>query len=71
LFTIVVGRIKIGFKTLYSCIWGFNKTGIELAAHLEANLFYPLGIVNENANENYSSSESFGRALRQRFIKHL
>lgn len=66
LFTIVVGRIKNWVLKHYTvAIWGFNKTSIELAAHLEANSFFIhfVGIINENANESYGSSESFGRAL--------
>lgn len=66
LFTVVIGKIKGWvFKQHKVAIWGFNKTSIELASHLEKNSFFIdfLGIVNENATVEYTNSEDFSVAL--------
>jgi putative colanic acid biosynthesis UDP-glucose lipid carrier transferase len=44
----------------YTVAFGVLIKLVLIAAHLEANSFFIhfVGIVNENANENYSSSES-------------
>ena len=68
LFTLVIGRIKGWvFKRYTIAIWGFNKTSIELASHLETNSFFIdfLGILNENSPENYTNKKDFGLALCQ------
>lgn len=68
LFTLVIGRIKGWvFKRYTIAIWGFNKTSIELASHLETNSFFIdfVGILNENSSENYTSKKDFGLALCQ------
>jgi len=66
LFTLVIGKIKGWvFKQHKVAIWGFNKTSIELASHLEKNSFFIdfLGIVNENSTVEYTNSEDFSVAL--------
>lgn len=66
LFTIVIVRIKEWvFKRYTVAIWGFNKTSIELASHLEANshFIHFIGILNENSSKNYTTIEDFSLAL--------
>lgn len=66
LFTVVISKIKGWvFKRFTVAIWGFNKTSIELASHLETNAFFIdfVGILNENSSENYTNHEDFGIAL--------
>lgn len=71
LFTLVIGKIKGWvFKQYTVAIWGFNKTSIELASHLETNSFFIhfVGILNENSSVNYSSSEDFRFALSEAIL---
>jgi putative colanic acid biosynthesis UDP-glucose lipid carrier transferase len=66
LFTLVIGKIKGWvFKQYTVAIWGFNKTSIELASHLENNSFFInfVGILSENSSEEYTSNEDFSLAL--------
>lgn len=66
LFTLVILKIKQWVANRYTvAIWGFNKTSIELASHLEANshFIHFLGILNENSYTNYTSVEDFSFAL--------
>lgn len=66
LFTVVIGKIKKWVLKRYTvAIWGFNKTSIELASHLESNSFFIhfLGILNENSSVNYKNNEEFTLAL--------
>ncbi len=66
LFTIIIEKVKGWvFKSYTVAIWGFNKTSIELASHLEANSFFIdfLGIINENSEVIYKSHEQFSKAL--------
>lgn len=66
LFTMVIVKIKKWVDKRYTvAIWGFNKTSIELASHLEANSHFVhfLGILNENSSESYTTIEDFGIAL--------
>lgn len=66
LFTLVIGKIKGWvFKRYTVAIWGFNKTSIELASHLETNSFFIdfIGIINENSSETYTSNDNFSIAL--------
>lgn len=66
LFTMVIVKIKKWVDKRYTvAIWGFNKTSIELASHLEANSHFVhfLGILNENSSESYTTIENFGIAL--------
>lgn len=68
LFTVVIGKIKSWvFKRFTVAIWGFNKTSIELAAHLESNSFFIdfVGILNENSSDNYTNNEDFTLALSE------
>lgn len=68
LFTLVIGEIKGWvFKQYTVAIWGFNKTSIELASHLETNSFFIqfVGILNENAPADYKSNEEFSEALSE------
>jgi len=46
-------------------IWGFNKTGIELAATIETNTYFSnfLGIINSESGIRYKSKKQFGLAL--------
>ncbi|MBK0368789.1 exopolysaccharide biosynthesis polyprenyl glycosylphosphotransferase [Flavobacterium agrisoli] len=72
LFTIVISRIKFWvFKPFTVGIWGFNKTSIELAAHLESNSYFIdfVGIVNENENVEIGSIEKFTEALSEAIHK--
>lgn len=66
LFTLVIGKIKGWvFKNYTVAIWGFNKTSIELASHLETNSFFIdfVGILNENSSETYTNNDDFSVAL--------
>jgi putative colanic acid biosysnthesis UDP-glucose lipid carrier transferase len=66
LFTLVIGKIKGWvFKRYTVAIWGFNKTSIELASHLETNSFFIdfMGILNENSSVNYTNNDDFSLAL--------
>ena len=46
-------------------IWGFNKTGIELAAQIETNDYFSnfLGIINSESYIPYKSKKEFGVSL--------
>jgi putative colanic acid biosysnthesis UDP-glucose lipid carrier transferase len=66
LFALVTRNIKNWVSKRYTvAIWGFNKTSIDLATHLEANSYFIhfLGILNENSNINYKTNEDFSKAL--------
>jgi putative colanic acid biosysnthesis UDP-glucose lipid carrier transferase len=66
LFTLVILKIKKWVSKRFTVgIWGFNKTSIELAAHLENNshFIHFLGILNENSSANYETIEDFNFAL--------
>jgi putative colanic acid biosynthesis UDP-glucose lipid carrier transferase len=66
LFTLIIVKIKKWVnKRFIVAIWGFNKTSIELASHLEANshFIHFLGILNENSSESYTTIEDFSFAL--------
>lgn len=66
LFTVIINKIKNWTFQRYSvAIWGFNKTSIELAAHLESNSFFIdfVGIINENSSENFTTVKDFSRGL--------
>lgn len=66
LFTIVIVKIKKWVNKRYTvAIWGFNKTSIELASHLESNSYFIdfIGIINENSSMNYTTIEDFNFAL--------
>ena len=68
LFTLVIGKIKGWVFTRYTvAIWGFNKTSIELASHLETNSFFIdfVGIINENSAVEYTNNEDFSLALSE------
>jgi len=68
LFTIIREKTKKSFFKPYKvAIWGFNKTSIELASHLEANSFFIdfIGILNENSTEALSNDEDFSLKLIQ------
>lgn len=68
LFTVVILKIKGWvFKKYTVAIWGFNKTSIELASHLESNSFFIdfMGILNENSSVDYSNNEDFSLALSE------
>lgn len=72
LFTVVINKIKGWvFKQYTVAIWGFNKTSIELASHLEANSFFIdfIGIINENSTVNYTNNEDFSIALTEAIHK--
>jgi putative colanic acid biosynthesis UDP-glucose lipid carrier transferase len=66
LFAIVTGNIKNWVIKRYTvAIWGFNKTSIELASHLETHSYFIdfIGILNENSSVNYRTNEDFSLAL--------
>jgi putative colanic acid biosynthesis UDP-glucose lipid carrier transferase len=66
LFTVILGRMKRWTAKPYSvAIWGFNKTSIELASHLETNSHFIKfeGIINEDSSEDYHTKEAFNYAL--------
>ncbi|NDP28823.1 MAG: exopolysaccharide biosynthesis polyprenyl glycosylphosphotransferase [Flavobacterium sp.] len=68
LFALITGNIKRWVVKSYTvAIWGFNKTSIELASHLEANSYFIdfLGILNENSAEEYTNNEDFSIALTE------
>ncbi|WP_281337468.1 exopolysaccharide biosynthesis polyprenyl glycosylphosphotransferase [Flavobacterium eburneipallidum] len=71
LFTIIIGKIKNWVVKRYTvAIWGFNRTSIELATHLESNSFFIhfLGILNENSTVNYTNNEEFTAALTEAIL---
>ena len=65
LFTLVILKIKRWFKRYTVAIWGFNKTSIELASHLENHSYFIhfIGILNENSSVYYATREEFSHAL--------
>lgn len=66
LFTLVIVKIKTWVNRRYTvAIWGFNKTSIELASHLESNshFIHFMGILNENSTVDYQTNEDFSLAL--------
>lgn len=66
LFTLVIIKIKRWVAKRYTvAIWGFNKTSIELASHLETNSYFIhfVGILNENSSVNYETKDDFSTAL--------
>lgn len=66
LFTVVIRQLKRWVLKRYTvAIWGFNKTSIELASHLESNSYFIhfVGIVNENAPAEYSNNDDFALGL--------
>lgn len=65
LFTLVILKIKKWFKRYTVAIWGFNKTSIELASHLENHSYFIhfIGILNENSSVYYATREEFSHAL--------
>jgi putative colanic acid biosynthesis UDP-glucose lipid carrier transferase len=66
LFAIITRNIKKWVLKRYTvAIWGFNKTSIELAAHLEAHSYFIhfRGILNENSSVNYVNVKDFRLAL--------
>lgn len=66
LFTLVIVKIKRWVSKRYNvAIWGFNKTSIELASHLETNSYFIhfVGILNENSLVNYENKDDFSVAL--------
>jgi putative colanic acid biosynthesis UDP-glucose lipid carrier transferase len=68
LFTLILGQIKkCAAKPYAVAIWGFNKTSIELASHLETNscFIHFEGIINEDSSENYKTKETFSSALTE------
>jgi putative colanic acid biosynthesis UDP-glucose lipid carrier transferase len=67
-FTVILVHIKKWTAKPYVvAIWGFNKTSIELASHLETNscFMHFWGIINEDSSENYESKEAFNSALTE------
>ena len=68
IFTVAIEKVKGWiFKRYTVAIWGFNKTSIELASHLESNSLFMdfAGIVNENSSIDYTSNEEFSQALSE------
>ena len=66
LFAIITRNIKKWVLKRYTvAIWGFNKTSIELASHLEAHSYFIhfRGILNENSSVNYVNVKDFRLAL--------
>lgn len=66
LFALVTGNIKKWVVKRYTvAIWGFNKTSIELASHLETHSYFIhfMGILNENSKVNYTTNQDFSLAL--------
>lgn len=66
LFTLVIVKIKKWVVKRYTvAIWGFNKTSIELASHLESNSYFIhfVGILNENISRTHETKEDFSLAL--------
>ncbi|RTY93861.1 exopolysaccharide biosynthesis polyprenyl glycosylphosphotransferase, partial [Flavobacterium bomense] len=71
LFALITGNIKRWVVKRYTvAIWGFNKTSIELASHLETHSYFIhfMGILNENSSENYTTNEEFSLALSDAII---
>jgi putative colanic acid biosynthesis UDP-glucose lipid carrier transferase len=72
LFALIAGRIKRWVDKRYTvAIWGFNKTSIELASHLETHSYFIhfLGILNENSSVTYTNNEDFSFALSEAIYK--
>lgn len=72
LFALITGNIKRWVIKRYTvAIWGFNKTSIELASHLETHSYFIhfMGILNENSTENYTNNEEFSLALTEAIHK--
>jgi putative colanic acid biosynthesis UDP-glucose lipid carrier transferase len=68
LFALITGNIKSWVVKRYTvAIWGFNKTSIELASHLETHSYFIdfIGILNENSSVNYKTREEFSLALSE------
>ena len=68
LFAIITGNIKRWVVKRYTvAIWGFNKTSIELASHLETHSYFIdfMGILNENSSVNYTTNLEFSTALSE------
>lgn len=66
LFALVTGNIKKWVVKRYTvAIWGFNKTSIELASHLETHSYFIhfMGILNENSKATYTTNQDFSLAL--------
>lgn len=66
--TLVVSNIKKWVRKPYKvAIWGFNKTGIELAAKIENNTYFFdfLGIINTNSEIIYKTKKEFSPVLLQ------
>lgn len=66
LFALITTNIKKWVLKRYTiAIWGFNKTSIELASHLEAHSYFIhfRGILNENSSVNYVNVKDFRLAL--------
>ncbi|MCL6460959.1 putative colanic acid biosysnthesis UDP-glucose lipid carrier transferase [Flavobacterium micromati] len=61
---------KSFFKPYKVAIWGFNKTSIELASHLETNSFFIefVGILNENSTTTYSNNKDFSLELSEAIL---
>ena len=62
LFALITGNIKRWVVKRYTvAIWGFNKTSIELASHLETHSYFIdfIGILNENSSLNHTTKEKF------------
>ena len=66
LFALISTNIKKWVLKRYTiAIWGFNKTSIELASHIEAHSYFIhfRGILNENSSVNYVNVKDFRLAL--------
>ena len=66
LFFLVIVKIKSWVSQRYTvAIWGFNKTSIELASHLESNshFIHFMGILNENSSVDYITNKDFSLGL--------
>lgn len=64
--TYIVVNAKNWIQKPYNiAIWGFNKTGIELAAQIETNDYFSnfLGIINSESYIPYKSKKQFGVSL--------
>jgi putative colanic acid biosynthesis UDP-glucose lipid carrier transferase len=72
LFALIARSIKRWVVKRYTvAIWGFNKTSIELASHLETNSYFVhfVGIINENSTADYTNNEDFSLALSEAISK--
>ena len=72
LFAVFIEKTKgTFFKPYKVAVWGFNKTSIELASHLESNSFFIdfAGIINENSTVSYTCNEDFSLALSEAIHK--